>query len=361
MLKTIILFLLMLTIITVVHEFGHFVTAKLFKLYVYEFSIGMGPKIYSKKGKETTFSLRAFPIGGFVSMAGEDDKENLANDVDKPNIEIPFERTLPGIKPLKRIIVMVSGVLMNFILAFIIMSMTFLANGFYNKSAEPIIDTVVENYPAYKAGIQKGDKILAVSFDNGYSIEPKDFSEVQSVFSLYDGKGNMHLKLLRGEETLLVDVKPVFDEEQNAYFIGITSLENEVVEVNFSNCFVIAFDYLISAMKLILVTLLGLFRGVGFNNLSGPVGVYTVTEEVVSYGFATYMSLIALISLNVGVFNLLPLPIFDGGRIFITLIEMIIRKPINKKVENAIMSASVVLLIMLVLFVTFKDITKLIK
>lgn len=359
MIKTLLLFLLMLTLITLIHEFGHFIMAKAFGVYVYEFSIGMGPKIISKKGKETRYTLRAFLIGGYVAMAGEDDKQNL-NDVDKDDIEVPFERTLNGIKPLKKIIVMVAGVVMNFILAIVIMAMTFLSVGYINEASEPIIDSIVEDYPAYKAGIEKGDKITSLSYDNGYSIKPRDFNEVSNFFSLYDGVGNVHIGLLRGDKELLVDVKPQFDEENNSYVIGITSTPFKQTKITFSNCFTKSLTYLFSATKMILVALLGLFRGVGLNNLSGPVGVYNVTSEAVSYGAASYMSLIALISLNVGIFNLLPLPIFDGGRILITFIEMIVGKPLDKKIENAIMSASIVILLLLVVFVTFKDITKLI-
>lgn len=357
MIKTLLLFLLMLMVITLVHELGHFIFAKIFGVYVNEFSIGMGPKLICKKGKETIYSLRAFPIGGFVSMAGEDDKENL-NEVEKPDFEVPFERTLNGINPLKKIIVMVAGVFMNFLLAIAVMSLTFLSVGFYNKAAKPIINTVVDDYPAYKAGLKENDEIIKMSFDNGYKIEPKDFSEVSNFFSLYDGNGNVHLTIKRDNEILDINIKPILNEE-GTYVIGIQSSPYEVVEVNVSNCISLSLDYLLSVTKLILVSLLGLFRGVGLNNMSGPVGIYNVTSEAVSYGAASYMSLIALISLNVGIFNLLPLPIFDGGRIFITIIEVICGKKLDKKVENAIMSASIVILLMLLLFVTFKDISKL--
>ena len=346
----------MLMLITIVHEFGHFVFAKLFGVYVYEFSIGMGPKLLSKKGKETTYSLRAFPIGGFVSMAGEDDNENL-NKVDKDDIVVDEKRSLVGIHPLKKIIVMVAGVVNNFILAIIIMSLTFLAVGHINQAADPVIKSVVEDYPAYKADLKEGDRILKMSYDNGYSIEPSDFGEVSNFFSLYDGSGNVHLVIDRNNETLNIDVKPILNDD-GSYVIGITSDNYTELKVTLSNCVPLSLDYLFSATKLILMSLLGLFRGVGLNNLSGPVGIYNVTSEAVSYGAASYMSLIALISLNVGIFNLLPLPIFDGGRILITIIEVILNRKLDKKVEEYIMTASAAILIMLLIFVTFKDLLK---
>ena len=115
MLKTIILFILLLSVIIIIHEFGHFIAAKLFNVYVQEFSIGMGPKLFSRKGKETEYSLRALPIGGFVAMAGDSSDEKIETQVDTTNI--PKERCLDSIHPLKRIIIMAAGIIMNFVLA----------------------------------------------------------------------------------------------------------------------------------------------------------------------------------------------------------------------------------------------------
>ena len=328
--------------------------AKLFNVYVHEFSIGMGPKLISKKFKETIYSIRALPIGGYVAMAGEKDEnpggENY-NDAD-----VPENRTINGIHPIKRIIIMSAGIIMNFILALVLMSLLFLNIGKANEAPEAIIASVQKDYPAYKAGIEVGDKIVHASFDNGYSISPKNFGELSDFLGLYDGKGNVHLKIERKGETLEINVKPQYIEEQQSYLIGISSNEYKVVDVNFSNCWKFGFNYCLEMMKLVFMTLVGLFRGVGLDQLSGPVGVYKVTQEAVSYGSETYISLIAMISLNVGLFNALPLPVFDGGRIFLTIIEMLRRKPMNKELENKIMIASTAVLLMLILFTTFKDI-----
>lgn len=345
----------MLVAILTIHEFGHFVAAKAFGVYCYEFSIGMGPKLFERKGKETKFCIRALPIGGYVAMAGDDDSNP---DIEKPEIEIPKERTLPGIAPLKRIVVMAAGVIMNFVLAIVIVSIIFLSNGVTTEAPKPVIDKITEGMPAQKAGLEKGDLIKKAYLENGYSISPKSFEELSTFLSLYDGKGNITFEVQRDEENLIIRMKPVFDETEQRYLVGIQSPGYEVVEVNGSNFLKYTFDYIGEILKFTVMTLIGLFRGVGLNNVSGPIGIYQVTEEAVSYGISSYLSLIALISINVAAFNLVPLPIFDGGRILLTIIEMVIGRPLNRKAETAIMTASLAVILMLVIYTTFNDIIK---
>lgn len=356
MLLNIILFVLLLSVIVLIHEFGHFITAKLFNVYVQEFSIGMGPKIFAIKGKETQYTLRALPIGGFVAMAGDESNEAVETQVD--TTAIPHDRCLNNIHPLKRTIVMAAGIIMNFVLAIFIISMIYLSFGQISVAAKPVVEEVYENYPAY-GKIEKGDYIKSIEFTNGYKISPKDFDEFSTFMSTYDGVGDVTFTIERNGELIEVDLKPVFDQEMSSYVIGIQTPKREVVKLNFFNSFKYGFDYLVNITKITLVALLGLFRGVGFNNLSGPVGVYQVTSQAISMGFITYMNLMAILSMNIGLMNAIPLPILDGGRILLLLIESIIRKPISKKVQNLIMSLSAALLILLVIFITYKDIMKL--
>lgn len=357
MLKTIILFILLLSVIIIIHEFGHFIAAKLFNVYVQEFSIGMGPKLFSRKGKETEYSLRALPIGGFVAMAGDSSDENIETQVDTTNI--PKERCLDSIHPLKRIIIMAAGIIMNFVLAIFLVSMIYLSFGQISAAPKPIIDQVNEGYPAYDAGLKAGDYITHIEFENGYAISPNDFDELTTFMSTYDGKGEVTFTVNRDGENIELSLTPVYDEESQRYLIGIMTPEREIVNINFFNCFKYGFNYLVNVTKITLVALFGIFRGVGLDNLSGPIGVYQATSQAVEMGALTYINLMAVLSVNIGLMNALPLPILDGGRIVIVLIETIIRRPISKKVQEAIMSASSILLFILVLFVTFKDIIKL--
>lgn len=358
---TIILFILMLTAIISIHEFGHFLAAKLFGVYVYEFSIGMGKKLYQRKGKETTFSIRLLPIGGYCAMVGdtssslEEDNE-IMKDVDFDSI--PPERTLNGIAKWKKIIILLSGVFMNFVLALVIVAMVYLSLGSVYNAPKPIIKEALINYPAYEAGIRNDDYVKEIKYDNGYSLVPENFSDISDFLAIYE-KGDITLTVERDGELLEFKVAPVYDESSESYKIGINSYDYDEVKVNIFNCFGFSASYLWLMLKLIWTTLLGLFRGVGLNNLSGPIGIYQATSQAVSYGFSSYILLIAILSLNIGFFNLIPIPALDGGRVVLTIIEAIIRKPIPKKVENFIMTVSVLLFLALMLLATGSDIFKL--
>lgn len=358
---TIILFILMLTAIISIHEFGHFITAKLFGVYVFEYSIGMGKKLFSRKGKETVFSIRLLPIGGYCSMAGDNDNEIEANpEIDVDIKDIPFNRTLLGIAKWKKIIILLAGVFMNFVLALIITSMIFLSNGKYVQSPKPIINEVYVNYPAANAGILKDDEVIKIELENGYSIKPTTFNDVSTLLSAYES-GDITFTINRNNEIKEIKVTPIYNEDEGRYIVGITSYEGEIIDINFFNSFKFGFLYLISMAKLIWTTLIGLFRGVGLNNLSGPIGIYNATSEAVSYGFKNYLLLAGILSLNVGIFNLIPIPALDGGRVVLTIIEALIRKPIPKKVESVIMTISVLIFVLIMVFATGNDIFRLFR
>lgn len=355
--RNIILLLLLLTIIVSLHELGHLIAAKVFGVYCSEYSIGMGPKLYEKKFKETSFCIRAFPIGGFVAMAGDDNETGGTEDLD-----LPVERTMQGIAKWKRIIIMLAGIMMNILLAIFIYSMIIFSNGQYATDAKPVISEIMENYPAEQSELKVGDIITEVTFDNGAVLKPDSYSEI-SVFSssYYDGLGPWHMKVLRDNNTLNIDVNPTYNEDEQRYVIGIVFSNEavEIIDINFFNSFKYGFLYTIFVLKNVIVALVSLFKGIGLDNLSGPVGMYSIVSESVEYGFDYYIQIVALVSANIAMFNAIPLPIFDGGRVLLLFIEVIIGRPINKKVEEYIMSACVVILIMLMIFTTSNDIYKL--
>ena len=357
--KNIILFILLLTIIVSIHEFGHLVAAKIFGVYCKEYSIGMGPKLFSIKGKETEYSLRALPLGGFVAMAGDTDN-SLETKVDTS--DIPFERTLPGIAPWKRIIVMLAGIFMHMILAIVIYSMIILNNGTYATSSKPEITYIQDNSPASSSGLKQGDIVTTIGFENGLSINPGSYSELITFTSAYDGNGPWTMIVDRDGQSVEVKVTPKYDEAEQRYLIGIGFSDKavEYVKVNIFNCFRYGFEYAMFILKLTWSSFASLFKGQNLQNLSGPVGIYNTVSEVAAQGLDYYIQLIAMISINVGVVNALPLPIFDGGRVLLLLIEMIIRKPLSKKAQDIVMSLSAALLLLLFIYVTFNDITRLI-
>ena len=350
-----ILFILLLSVIIVIHEFGHLIAAKIFNVYCHEFSMGMGPLLFKKKFKETTYSLRMIPIGGFVAMAGDTDNA-LETSVD---VEIPYERTLPGISTYKRIIIMFAGIIMNILLALLISSLVFLSVGKYAYASGTVLSDVWENYPAYKAGLRAGDEIVRMEYpDLNTSIEPDSFDDI-TLFMYGNEDKAVTITVERGASEHVFTITPEFNAEENRYMLGISSEGYRIVDVNIGNFIFVGFDYLYSVLKTILFSLSQLFRGIGLNNLSGPVGIYQATSEAVSMGIESYLLMIAVISLNVGVFNALPLPILDGGRVVIAVIEKIIGKPLEEKYINIMMSVSMVLLLGLMLFATLQDILRL--
>ncbi len=352
----IILFILLLIIIVSIHEFGHFIAAKAFNVYVPEFSIGMGKSLFQHKFKETTFSIRCLPIGGYCAIA--QDEETVDETTDVEMIKVDKSRTMSGISKIKKIIILLAGVFMNVVLAVVIMSMVYLSIGQTHESPRAIVNEVTENSPAEKAGLQKDDEIIKVTFENGYSISPSTFSDVSDFMSLYES-GEVTFTIKRADETISVKITPEKSDER--YIIGIQAYDSTIVSINFFNCWKYGCQYLTEITKLLWTTILGLFRGVGLNNISGPVGMYSATSQAISLGSVYYFVYIAMFSLNIGIFNLIPIPALDGGRVVLTLIEAIIRRPISKRVEEYIMAASVILFLLIFVFATGQDIIKLFK
>ncbi len=340
-------FILILGAIVLVHEFGHFIFSKLFGVYVYEFSIGMGPKIFhhKKKDKETEYCIRAIPIGGFVSLAGEDADDN--SKIDK-------KRMLYSKPVWQRLIIMIAGATFNFIFAFILLFIMALIYG--SISTKPIIHTVNEEYPAYEAGIKKGDKILSI---NGNKVS--SWSEVQLYIGLSQGEDiTFELKDTTGNKRSII-VKPITnkDEEGNeSYIVGIGI--DTTVKKGLLNSLSYACETTVSLYKLMLTTLEQLFTGkVSTKDLSGPVGIYTIVDSQSKQGLQNIIYLTAYLSMNVGVINLLPFPAFDGGRVLFLIIEKIRRKPIPAKIEGLVNSIGFMLLMLLMVYVTFNDILRL--
>lgn len=344
---TIIWFVLILGVIILVHEFGHFIFAKWAGVYVYEFSIGMGPKIFGKKGKngETEYCLRAIPLGGFVRLAGEevDDDEKIKKD-----------RKLYNKSFIQRFLIMFAGAMNNFILCFVLLLVSALIFG--SVSQKPIVSSVSEEYPAYVAGIKEGDTILSINGDKVSS-----WSEVQLLIQTTKGeKLNIVVKGTDKKEREISLVPDIIENEDGttSYIIGVGMAGK--VEKGFIPSLKYAIETTGSLFKLMLVTIKELFTGgVAVKELSGPVGIYSLVGEQAKAGIQNILYLIAFLSINVGVINLIPLPAFDGGRILFLIIEKITKKPVPTKVENAIHNIGFFLLLALMLYVTFNDILRL--
>ena len=348
MILNIILFILILGFIVLVHEGGHFFFAKVTGVHVYEFSIGMGPVIFKKIAKDKTqYSIRAFPIGGFVSLAGEEASEEKRAVTKGKNLQ---DKTV-----FQRFLVMFAGVFNNFVSAFIILVITGLLIG--SPSTKPIISGVEEGYPAAEAGVTAGDLVKSI---NGHKVS---FLEDISLYLAIEDLSkpvNMSVEKTSGniENYSIQPVKEKTKDGKDKYALGI-KLEAKK-EGGFFNSFKYAFNEGLALLKQMYVVIINLFTGdVHLNQLSGPVGIYSIVGQMSKEGIAALFYLTALLSINVAVINLLPFPAFDGGRILFLIIEKLRGKPVDPKIENTIHAIGFVLLMLLMVYVTFNDILKL--
>lgn len=349
----ILVFALVLGIIVLIHELGHLLAAKAFGVYCHEFSIGMGPAIasFKKDHWETTYSIRALPLGGYVAMAGEDVPPEMMGGV-----EVPKDRTLDGIKAWKRLIVMLAGIFMNLVLAFVLFWGLISSQGIV-QSPEPIIQEVSLASPAEEAGLQAGDRIVKMTFYDGKTLKPETFDDVLMGLSTYEHR-SLELDIDRDGEALTIEITPEYSEEHERYLIGIVAPMGQVEKVSFFAAAPYAIGQIGMIIQQFFFIITRLFRGIGLNNVGGPIGIYEVTSQVRVHGFIFFINLVALLSVNLAVVNLLPIPVMDGGRALLTLIEMIRGRPLDKKVENFIMNIGLILILALFIFIMYNDIRK---
>ncbi|MBO4245302.1 MAG: RIP metalloprotease RseP [Bacilli bacterium] len=343
----ILLLIVILGIIILVHEFGHFFFAKLFKVHIYEFSIGMGPVIFSKKGKDNIkYNLRALPIGGFVAMAGE-----VYEDDDK----VAKERLLCNRPWLQRFMILVAGVMNNFILAIVIL---FVIGCFFGGAiTKPVVNDVVEGYPAIDAGLKKGDTIISI---NGYRINNWDKAQLVLLFKDKDNKYVFKVKGQDGKKRT-IKITPKVEKDEDGNKVNKFGIEvKNTPKYGFINGIKYAFLKFVSIYETMFLTLFGLFtRKISINALSGPVGMYKVVGESLKYGFINVVYLTAFLSINVGFINILPFPAFDGGHVLFMIIEKLKGSPVNQKLENTIHTIGFFILLALMLYITVLDIFRL--
>ena len=348
MILTLILFILILGVIVFVHEGGHFIFAKLTGVHVYEFAIGMGPVLFKKIAKDgTQYSIRAIPIGGFVSLAGEEIDEEERKKTKGKNLQ---DKTL-----LQRFLVMFMGVGNNFIFAFLLLFLMGIFGG--APSTAPVISGVTEGTPAAEVGIEKGDKVTEI---NGHKVT--FLEDISLYLTVEDLSKDLNIDVVKkdGKEKSykVTPTKVKDDNGEERYAIGIV-LSPEI-EKGLGKSIKYAFNEERAIFKQMFVVLGNLFTGgVKVNQLSGPVGIYSIVGEMSKEGIKPLLYLTALLSINVGVINLLPFPAFDGGRILFLIIEKIKGKPVDAKIENTIHAIGFILLIILMIYVTFNDILKL--
>ena len=339
---TILAFIFILGVTVTVHEFGHFIFAKRAGIYVYEFSIGMGPRLFkfNRENDETDYSIRLLPIGGYVRMAGED------IEVDK---NIPKDKQLQSKTWLQRFLTMVAGVMFNFLLAIVVLFIIALING-VTLDATKISKSSIP-------GLEEGDKIVSV---NGHFVNNYDKLALELSVA---GSNKIDLKVKHKDntyDTVTVKPKAVYTKNHKlkgyTYGFEITGTHKHSLLSSIKY----AFTKFLSTVEQMFFTVWYLITGkLSIKLLAGPVGIFSIVGSAAKTGFISVLSLLALISINVGFINLLPIPAFDGGHILFLIIEKIKGSKVNPKVENTIHTIFFILLMALMLYITFNDILRL--
>ena len=342
----ILLFILILGFIIFIHEFGHFTWAKICGVYVYEFALGMGPKIFSRKGKETEYSLRAIPIGGFCQLAGE--------DVDDDDLKkVPKKRRLQSKSAFQRFLIMFFGAGNNFISAFLILF--FIALIWGGTTLTPIITEVEVGSAADKAGIESGDLVKKI---NGHKISTSDDITLYLAVANPEKKNTIVVEREGKIKSISVKPKKITEKGNTTYRYGIGIQQER--RYGFFNSLKYMVEKGTSLFKQMGITFGYLVTGgIRLNQLSGPVGIYSIVGESSKAGIANLLYLVAYLSINVGFINLLPLPAFDGGHILFIIIEKLRGKPVSPELENKIHTIGMILLLLLMAVVTVNDIIKL--
>lgn len=349
-LLNVIYFILILSVIIIIHELGHLMAAKRFGVYCKEFSIGMGPILWQKQRGETAWSIRALPIGGFVAMAGEEGESE-----DDDELDIPYERTLNGIKPWKQIVVMAAGAIMNVLLAWVLFIGITAYQGAVSVPGKPIVANIQENSAAAKGGMKAGDEILRIT-SGEHSETPEKFVDVVEFIQYYPGE--TEFIVLRDGKEITLKFTPTYVKDENKYMLGVLQ-QNEIKKINLIEAIPYGTEKMVTSVQTIFESLGKLVQGIGLKNLSGPVGIFQITSQTTQDGLLSTLALVGLLSVNVGIFNLLPIPILDGGRIFIILIERLIGRKLNERVQTAIMMAGLLMIVGIMVFATWNDISRL--
>jgi regulator of sigma E protease len=342
--------IILLGVLIFFHEFGHYLAARMSGVGVTKFSLGFGPKIIGKKIGMTEYVLSLIPLGGYVKLVGESETEKLSPEEEK----ISFSKQ----PVLKRIFIVFAGPLFNFLLAIIIFSAVYL----YGVPAlSSVVGDVQRESAAYEAGIKKGDKILSI---NGKNIEYWD--DIRQVIAQSQGQ-QVKIIIERDEQKNELFIQPklsktqnILGEEVEAYLIGISPSDNFTIEKrNVWGATIIGLQKTWQFSKLTVVVIVKMIKGqVSPKNLGGPIFIAQAAGTVAKEGVIPFLFLMALLSVNLAIINLFPIPILDGGHIMFYLIELVRGKPMSLKWQGIFQQIGFIFLILLMIFVVMIDIDR---
>lgn len=346
----VLLAILLLGILIMVHEFGHFAVARLCGIAVKEFSLGFGPVIWQHKSKksDTTFSIRPIPMGGYCMFYGDTDDDPNGSTKDDP-------RNYNKAPVWKRMLSVLAGPGMNFVLAFVV---SIALMGVYGAVATtPVVQEVEAGMPAAEAGLQAGDIFVRV---NQTEVENGTVQDVSNAIGADASSAPVEITVLRDGQEQTFTVTPQYDSELERYRVGVTIAQG-YEKMPASSILPSAWSLCKQASVAIVESLGKLFTtGEGLNDTAGPVGVVSlVAQQTQKGGLEIYLYLLVILSINLGLMNLIPIPGLDGSRLIFMIIEAIRRKPVNQKIEAGVHLCGYVLLFGLMIFFTFKDVLRL--
>ncbi len=354
---SVIVFILILSLLVLVHEFGHFIAAKKSNVKVEEFGIGFPPRIWGIKKGETLYSINALPIGGFVKLYGEEYQE-----ANKKNVAMS-DRTFVYKHPFRKMIIIVAGVVMNFLLAWVLISYLF-TRGVPSPINKVLVDSIVPGSPAQVAGLRNGDIVYEADVHDRKIVitTSQDLIDASKQY----GGIPMVLKVERNHKNLAVTVIPRKNPPQGQGALGIIITSFMVKKYPWYQA---PFYGLAESLSITRATAFELLKAVvqlltlkkPNVDVAGPVGIAQYTGQAIKFGQDAVLELIALLSLNLAIINILPFPALDGGRLVFVVYEWVTKKRVNQKIEQYVNMFGFFVLISLAILVTINDIIKLFK
>ena len=358
-LKSFFAFTLILSVVVFVHEYGHYIVAKKCGVKIESFSIGFGREIfgwYDSSGTRWKFAM--LPFGGYVQMFGDEDPSSSSKDKEKLEklSESEKAQTLYYQNVYKRFAIVLAGPFFNLMFAILILTASYKINGI--TYLDPVISEIIQNSPAERAGIEEGDLITEI---NGKEV--KTFGDVKSIIALNLHK-NLEIGIIRGDKFFTVNITPELQEitdplgnKVQSEMIGISSSLAHYNDANYVEAFIEANSTIYKICKNTLRALGQMIIGDrSLSELGGPIKIAKYSGQSLSKGFGTVIWFMVMISANLGLMNLLPIPMLDGGHLFLYIIEIVRRKPISDKIQGRLFKVGFAFLIGLMIFATVNDI-----